>query len=345
MGDKTGIEWADATWNIVTGCSVISPGCENCYAMRDAAGRLQDKPSYKGLTNRHGKWTGEVRFNEHLLDQPLRWRRPRRVFVNSMGDLFHEAVPEEWIDHVFAAMALADKHEFLVLTKRAARMREYMTSIEDGDKRIEGDWARDALIEGTAQKIWYERTGEDTSLTLAVHMPLPNVSLGVSVENQATADERIPLLLDTPAAMRFVSAEPLLGPIALVGCRPVGAGEKVIHWVIAGGESGKDARPMHPQWARNLRDVCTETGTAFFFKQWGEWAPSHHWGHWLQAGADNRALIDLDGRDVDGHADMEWKDGSVAKMVRVGKSRAGRQLDGRMWDQYPASTRGRDHEN
>jgi len=218
MADNTPIEWTDATWNPITGCSVHSAGCTNCYAMRLAGTRLKDHPSRVGLTadSKAGPvWTGEVRFNEEWLTEPLRWRRPRRIFPVAHGDLFHEAVPDEWIDQVFAVMALCPQHIFQVLTKRAERMRQYMESIDNGDgERLEG--LRSALIEGMAQSIHYERTGDDTvDEWLAVHLPLPNVWLGVSVEDQRAADERIPQLLATPAAKRWISAEPLLGPIDL----------------------------------------------------------------------------------------------------------------------------------
>ena len=218
MADGTKIEWTDATWNPITGCNVVSPGCTNCYAMKLAGRRLRHHPSRAGLTeaSKSGPvWNGKVRLNADWLDQPLRWAKPRRVFVCAHGDLFHESVPDEWIDGVFAVMALAPQHQFQVLTKRPARMREYMASIDNNDGgRLHG--FRHALVEGMAQKIHHERTSEDPSLWLAVHLPLSNIWLGVSVEDQERADERIPPLLETPAAVRFISAEPMLGPIDLL---------------------------------------------------------------------------------------------------------------------------------
>jgi protein gp37 len=213
MGDKTGIEWTDASWNPIVGCSVVSPGCTNCYAMKDAGRRLDGNPRtphYAGTTmeTKGGRvWTGRVAHApEHKLLEPIRWQRPRRIFVNSMGDLFHESVPDEWIDKVFAVMALAPRHTFQVLTKRSARMREYMSqSTMPG--RV---WAH-AMRISQSENIQPKRAFAAAELIGAGL--LPHVWLGVSAEDQARADERIPDLLATPAAVRFVSAEPLLGPI------------------------------------------------------------------------------------------------------------------------------------
>jgi protein gp37 len=300
MAETSKIEWTEATWNVITGCSVVSPGCTNCYAMRLAGTRLQHHPSRAGLT-RDSKagpvWTGETRLNEEWLDQPLNWRRPRRIFVCAHGDLFHESVPDEWIDRVFAVMALAGQHTFQVLTKRAARMRAYVAADRMG------------RIEHFAKRMMRERSGDPskpvlTGKTLAGTWPWSHVHLGVSAEDQKRADERIPDLLATPAAVRFVSAEPLLGPLDLTDVDyvpyldsfrtrprenpddpnwpalrydvlrghmkgPDDIGLPKLDWVIAGGESGPGARPMHPDWIRSLRDQCTAAGVPFFFKQWG----------------------------------------------------------------------------
>ena len=234
--------------------------------MKLAGRRLKHTPKYGGLTkdsNAGPVWTGEVRLWEKALADPLHWREPRKIFVNSEGDLFHESIPDEWIDRVLAVMALCPQHTFQVLTKRAARMRDYCC-----DPRHSGEI------------VW----------------PLPNVWKGCSCERQQEADERIPLLLQTPAAIRFISAEPLLGPIDLWkylngsrGCANCGDGqldgqccgdplivdEIPLDWVIVGGESGPDARPMHPQWTTDIRDQCLGAGVPFFFKQWGAWIPSN----------------------------------------------------------------------
>ena len=220
MADNTKIEWTDATWSPITGCSVVSPGCTNCYAMR-----LAHHESRAGLTRdtKAGPvWTGEVRFNEQWLDQPLRWNKPRLIFVCAHGDLFAEGVPDEWIDKVFAVMALAPQHTFQVLTKRAKRMREYLTSRSAKDER--GHPAEDIRIPMTswlATPSWRRRnvsTAKHVPLgkyCASIEWPLPNAWLGVSVEDQKRADERIPDLLATPAAVRWISAEPLLGPVDL----------------------------------------------------------------------------------------------------------------------------------
>ena len=279
MAANSKIEWTDATWNPVTGCSIVSPGCTNCYAMRLAGTRLKHTPSRTGLTKdtKAGPvWNGQVRLNEGWLDQPLRWKRPRRIFVCAHGDLFAENVPDEWIDRVFAVMALSPQHTFQVLTKRAARMRDYLN----------GDWSIRIIGALPGHVAGWLSSGRNI---------LPNVWLGVSAERQQEADERIPDLLATPAAVRFVSAEPLLGPVdftriihrdpakfswlnysprlnALTGNYPLLEGTRDPHperldWIIVGGESGNAARPMHPAWARSIRDQCAAAGTAFFMKQ------------------------------------------------------------------------------
>jgi protein gp37 len=284
MADKTHIEWTNATWNPITGCSIVSPGCTNCYAMRMAGTWLRHHPSRAGLTtmSKAGPvWNGQVRLNDEWLAQPLRWRRPRLIFVCAHGDLFHEDVPDEWIDRVFAVMARAPQHTFQVLTKRPARMREYLMSFRgDGQGFL-------------------TRNGKD-GLTSQSHMPphrfpLPNVWLGTSVEDQPRADKRIPDLLATPAAARFISYEPALGPVDFRRIDDCSSGTSWvprwcnaldgtvvvehpafpdpltdrprIDWVICGGESGPGARPMHPAWARSVRDQCEAAGVAFFMKQ------------------------------------------------------------------------------
>ena len=280
MAENSKIEWTDATWNPITGCSIVDAGCTNCYAMHLAGTRLKHHPSRAGLTRETGgrpKWTGEVRFNREWLDQPLRWRRPRMIFVCAHGDLFHEAVPDDWIDQVFAVMALAPQHTFQVLTKRPDRAARYLAR---RDERRHPAMTYTALMAATG--CW-----PTPALDLRV-WPLPNIWIGTSASDQASADLRIPQLLDCPAAVRFLSMEPLLGPVNLlvtdsrghdisalrgIGCNPTGEGADEyyrtgkIHLVIVGGESGPGARPMHPDWARSLRDQCVAAGVAFFMKQ------------------------------------------------------------------------------
>jgi protein gp37 len=198
MADNTKIEWADATWNPITGCSVLSPGCTNCYAMKLSGTRMKHHPSRAGLTieTKAGPvWNGEVRFNEQWLTQPLRWTKPRMIFVCAHADLFHESVPDEWIDRVFAVMALAPQHIFQVLTKRSARMRKYLAR-ESFLSRI-GNSSRVEPLQLKGE--WFPNERAIRQI-LGSTFPLPNVLLGDRVEDQKRADERIPDLLATPAA-------------------------------------------------------------------------------------------------------------------------------------------------
>lgn len=366
MADHTAIEWTDATWNPVTGCSVVSAGCTNCYAMRLAGTRLAHHPSRAGLTRdtKAGPvWTGAVRLNEEWLDQPLRWNRPRKIFVCAHGDLFAEAVPDAWIDQVFAVMALAPHHTFQVLTKRPKRMREYLS--RDGNVRRIFELACDMVVVDQVPAVLLVEGIEDPGLMPSWprvrlgNWPIPNVWLGVSVEDQERSDERIPELLETPAALRFVSAEPLLGPINFT---EVQAGEgklnaltpfrwedeieswrgtspdweeafldwyqlsalpepgpmyKGLDWVIIGGESGQGARPMHPDWARSIRDQCHAAGVPFFFKQWGAWL-----------GGGPGRFHSENCRDL-----KDWGDGHYSALVT--KKTAGRLLDGDVHDGFP----------
>jgi protein gp37 len=327
MSDNTKIEWTDATWNIITGCSVVSAGCKNCYAMKLAGTRLKHHPSRAGLTidTKNGPvWNGEVRFNQQWLDQPLRWSKPRMIFVCAHGDLFHESVPDEWIDKVFAVMALAKQHVFQVLTKRPERMRSWLTKTTMAVNDI-----NPAALVNFFPNIAASIAHPQANITF----PLPNVWIGVSVENQEAADKRIPILLDTPAAVRWISAEPLLGPVDLTpkadmtyqrlsewygpnGFDPTGSQPRKdrrngyfprLDWVVVGGESGDGTRPMHPDWALSLRDQCAAAGVPFLFKQWGDWRPiCEGGGDWYEQfyksnrpakdGEDQTALDDIYGK-------------------------------------------------
>lgn len=266
MADNTGIEWTDATWNPTVGCSVISPGCTNCYAMK-MAGRLEamGQPIYRGHTIKTKAgyvWNGKVAAsNWGQMIKPLSWKKPRRIFVNSMSDLFHEDMPEAVIDQVFAVMSLCTQHTFQVLTKRAERMRDYIGT--------RGDFMP---IAEAADEILHQRRGIDIRAISwdFPAWPLPNVHLGVSAEDQPRADERIPHLIETPAAVRFLSCEPLLGPIEfkkVPGFNRVNL-DLSRWWIIAGGESGPGKRPMEIEWMRSLRDQCAIPGVPFFPKQW-----------------------------------------------------------------------------
>lgn len=297
----TKIEWTDETWNPVTGCTKVSQGCKNCYAER----------LWPKVSGAEAKRTGnppraftDVRTHPERLDAPRRWAKPKRIFVNSMSDLFHEDVPYLFIDQVFQVMLLCLRHQFQILTKRPERALAY----------------------------FHERPH---------YRPLTHIWLGVSVEDQATADERIPLLLQTPSAVRFVSYEPALGPVKLKwkwvsGGRPISGGPQVnlnkpweepkptakLDWLIAGGESGPHARPAHPDWFRAVRNQCAAAGVPFFFKQWGEYGPSPDAG-----------LPDHLPSDAGFYFDEPHTPG---KVWRFGKKAAGRTLDGRTHDEYPA---------
>ncbi|WP_137803430.1 phage Gp37/Gp68 family protein [Caulobacter sp. 3R27C2-B] len=361
MADGTAIEWTDATWNPIIGCSVVSPGCTNCYAMRLAGTRLRNHPTRQGLTieTKAGPvWNGKVRLNEDELRAPLRWKRPRNIFVCAHADLFADQVSDRWIDKVFATMIDAPQHTYQVLTKRPARAKAYIEALPERRRA----WDCHSALDNAA---W----------------PLPNLHLGVSVEDQARADERIPILLETPAAKRWISAEPLLGAIDLtafeygppIGNAPTyadylqgrlwmpegswsGRGYTAngrtyvdltlrLDWVVVGGESGPGSRPMHPDWVRQIRDDCAAAGVPFLFKQWGNWMPVSQ----MPDGMSDDLYHPPPARDPegirrckvantvlnrDGHQ-PKWNDpthyrhgeGSML-MFEVGKKAAGRLLDG-----------------
>ena len=304
MSGATKIEWTDATWNPVTGCTKVSAGCKFCYAERDF-----HRPY-------PGRAFTDVRTHPERLDWPLRWRgskqakaegRPSRIFVNSMSDLFHEDVPDDFLTAVFATMGMAERQVFQVLTKRGQRAAAYLKSRTIFGKR---------------------RT-------------LPNVWLGVSVEDQQTADERIPILLQTPAAVRWVSYEPALGPVDFKNFTPgrispgwTGRADEPcqadwgLDWIVAGGESGPRARPPHPDWFRKVRDDCQAAGVPFFFKQWGAWRPCEH-------GENPHAAVNPNGDQV---VPLPSEFGPFPprdRMRFVGKKKAGCLLDGREHKEFP----------
>lgn len=359
MSTETHIEWTDATWNIVTGCTRVSSGCDRCYIERTmpfrTTGRKFDKPGIGGTTG--------VQLHPERLDWPLRWRKPRKIFVPSLADLWHKDVPDDLIVDVFAVMALTPQHIYQNPTKRPARMRSLLNSAEfwyavgRKARHLGYHYKQGANYLGGGQNI-YDTAEWET------RRHLDNVWLGVSTEDQETADLRIPALLDTPAAVRFLSCEPLLGPVDLSivrvrnGTLPVsplavhydqdsGAGTHPISWVIVGGESGSGARPMHPDWARTLRDQCNAAGVAFFFKQFGAWAPwmSHPEGE----DGPGDTFINPDGEtghvwfneNLDYPTNYAGPWGPESHIVsRVGKKAAGRVLDGRVWDEFPPAVTG-----
>jgi len=334
MAEHSLIEWTDATWNIVTGCSVISPGCTNCYAMRLAGTRLKHHPSRAGLT-RNTKagpvWTGETRVNWEWIEQPLAWTKPRAIFVCAHGDLFHESVAWEDIAVIYGVMIAAHHlrgHVLQVLTKRPARARELLSRDDFWD--VANAHASAAIIERVDP---LDRRSTDARATCddyGPRNPPPGIWFGISVEDQRRADDRILHLLATPATVRWLSCEPLLGPVfpwheltlaranAFLGQAANGRVEG-IDWVIAGGESGPGARPMHLDWARSLRDQCAAVGVPFHFKQWGAYRP-----------CTEAELKQACGATVVG-------DRSTATyMMHVGKKAAGRLLDGVEHNGMPA---------
>ena len=359
MGDKSAIDWCDATWNPIVGCSVVSPGCANCYAMRHAA-RLEKMlprerrgeallPNQYAATTQASKagpvWTGRINIApDSVFLAPLRWKRPRAIFVNSMGDLFHETVPDAWIDRVFAVMALAPQHTFIVLTKRAKRMREYLSHIAQPNCLA---WDTTASVMTARCPGWKDEpaSGPHRSRAIAAFgtWPLPNVVAGVSAERQQEADERIPDLLATPAAKRIVSIEPMLGAIDI---RHVDTNERGAYFnplssvigpnldgVILGGESGPGARPMHPDWLRAIRDQCAAAGVPLFFKQWGEWL---HQTEAINVCRDTVEFMpDGSARKVKNWIEFHGRLKTSVVMQRVGKSSAGRQIDGREHNNLP----------
>ncbi len=308
---KTSIEWTASddgtpgyTWNPLAGCTHVSAGCDHCYAatlhnMRYIAwkrGRFPAAPPQYHLPFKR------VQLMPERLSDPLHWRKPRRVFVNSVSDLFHEDVPDDYIERVFAVMAATPQHTYQVLTKRPERMQQWVSAIDGAQWGARERMA--AFIRSQVERA-RERLRLERLLTYLWQWPLPNVWLGTSVEHQAAADERIPPLLTTPAAVRFLSCEPLLEPVDLDAflwedAGPVWAGRNLanpgLDWVICGGESGAHARPMDLDWARSLRDQCVAANVAYFFKQVGGRTPKAN----------------------------------------------GRLLDGREWSEYP-NVKGHDH--
>lgn len=406
MGVDSRIEWTDDTWNFIVGCTRVSSGCAHCYAIRDVW-RMAHNPNPKIAGPRQGiveqqpngqlDWTGKIGVLPDRLAIPLRKQQPTRYFVNSLSDLFHENVPNKLIEQAFGVMAATPRHTYQILTKRPDRMREWV-------RRETHEGVLSALLHKLPDFGFSSRQfhADVERIGAGFPWPLPNVWLGTSVEDQKAADLRIHDLQATPAAVRFLSCEPLLGPIDFAADRgrlsrqfsetvgvfgyvsaagPTGANHHPgrcvcqgddttphkhyreppfkcarclgcggftparplwgIHWVIAGGESGANARPMHPDWARSLRDQCANAGVAFFFKQHGEWLSADQaqfpprtdpiWTNWS---SDRTQPLTPAGRLK---RDERWLDPGDAIVARLGKRRAGRELDGRTWDEYPAA--------
>lgn len=329
------IEWTDATWNPLRGCTRISEGCRNCYAEAMAARFSKPGQAYAGLAEmRNGKprWTGKMMLVEKHLEDPIRWQKPRNIFVNSMSDLFHESVPDEWIDKVFAVMARSPQHTFQILTKRADRMKEYTLNKETPQRICDAS----SVDEGKLRRAL-------KASPLNGQFPLPNVWLGVSVEDQESFEKRWESFQYVKAAVKFFSIEPMLGELDIrrafqrvelrrsPGRDYAAIFSKPVHWVICGGESGNEARPMHPDWARKLRDQCNEAGVPFFFKQWGEYGETASLGFGDYPKAKEYVFPELEttarGLPIG------------TSMIRVGKHAAGRLLDGVEHNGMPEVTR------
>lgn len=398
---NTKIEWCDATLNVFRGCLKVSEGCKNCYAIttahqlntrfknagNEAARKVAAK--YEGLTkvlgNGEKNWTGEVQVDYDTMMQPFKWKKGKRIFVNSMSDVFYEKISVADIAILFAVMFLTPQHTYMILTKRPERMNEVLNSSEFVAKVCvavdlirtyrsiaDGNPLTSAEFEAVKITLNDYTTGNSLRIDKAPieTFPFPNIWLGVSVENQATADERIPLLLSTPAHIRFLSMEPLLGEVDLMQI-PVGnyflntvkgtiySAAKLsdirepyesyyqdkIDWVIVGGESGSKARPMNPLWVQKIQEECEKASVPFFFKQWGEWSPNLL--------ADNMKKL-VDWPELAKRPNTQLRNcflGSSNKIVvpdvkvhfnellyrmyKIGKHKAGRLLNGKEYNEFP----------
>ncbi|PYF04979.1 protein gp37 [Rhodopseudomonas faecalis] len=375
MRNEHQIKRTNQAWQPISGCSAVSSGCDDCaMGLREtpALKRLL-RTGFVNMTDAGPAWSGSVKLNKGTLLQPMRWRRPRSILVCPHSDLFNESVPDAWRDLVFAAMTLAPQHTFELSTRRSEKMRAWVS-----DPATPGRIARSILDMVIASIISPSRMMADdwpvTSVgpnpeepddVTLMAWPLPNLRLGVAVEDQQRANEHIPNLLATPAAVRFVSAVPLLGPIdltdidllpmllrgrlrsendpkctfdALTGktnVHPVHGVDdpfdRGVDWVICGGESGPKARPLHPDWARGLRDQCAAVGIPFLFKRWGEWVPEDQSPE--DAILPGWARCPWAERDRDGG----WSHGDQTSVYRLGKRAAGRLLDGILHNGTPGA--------
>lgn len=308
--------WWTERWNPIGGCTKCSPACANCYAEKDhtkrhkayLAGKLQNMPCYSTPFD-------QVRFFPERLDAPLHWRKTRRIFAVNMGDLFHEDVPDAWLDRIFAVMAPCPQHTFMVLTKRWERMAEYLGS----------GMHQKVMMARHERGLPHHLLGHITEVDDGSTWPLPNVLHGATVWNQASMDEAAKHLLKMPAGARlFLSVEPMLGPVVI----PAELLAR-LSWLVCGGETGPGARPMHPDWPRSLRDQCQAASVPFFFKQWGEWAPKADTLEvYLNEPCATAIHLEVLGGDCRRY-DIE------KEMIRVGKARAGCVLDGRTWEEVP----------
>jgi protein gp37 len=372
MADRSKIEWTDSTWNPIRArrrdnghvgfhCEHVSEACRNCYA------EGMNKRLFTGLDYKPGNRDQvEIFLDEKTLLQPLRGKRPRKIFVCSMTDLFADFVADEMIDRIFAVMALCPQHTFQILTKRPERMRKYIAGEQFkvpilGGKPLERVHFAAAVDEDHCDYPFWEKLGEYGnlySLYCSVPWPLPNVWLGVTAENQKAADERIPDLLATPAAVRWVSYEPALGPLdirrwsgeAIGGssfradgeefrrCDLTGNPLEGIDWVVTGGETGPYSRFMNPEWPRAIAAQCASAGTAYFHKHNGEWLDADTLGAPYKRL--NKPLTFSEAENLAELGDFRFEHLSAGStLIRCGKKRAGRLLDGREHNAFPEVTR------
>jgi protein gp37 len=370
--NATPIQWTDVTWNPIRGCTRISEGCRFCYAERDAARKNENPkiPGYHGFSRFvqiGGKpvprWTGVVSTVPHKMTEPLHWSKPKRIFVNSMSDMFHEGVSDDDLLGLFAVMAnshiatgVKKTHTFQILTKRYERMLDFVARLKwrfgafglCQEIKPDGSIGNILLnnlpfLAGNDPWRTLSKGGVGSTVRTSQEWMPPQIHLGVSVEDEQNAEKRIPALLKTPASIRFVSYEPALGPVDFRPWLGVGpARDRGLDWIIAGGESGPNARPPNPDWFRAVRDACRVFGAdngpvRFFFKQWGDWSPDKP-DNWVKKSSKRYS-----------HETFAWaRDGSpynalnppanhfpTTMMYRVGKAKAGRLLDGREWNQMP----------
>ena len=344
---STNIEWTDETWNAITGCAPISPGCKLCYALKEHARRHKAFLSGKKMAPQYSQPFEVVQCHPSRLDIPLHWRQPRLCFVASGADPFHEDVPRGFLDLMFAAMGIASTITFQMLTKRPEGMLAYYQALQSAAdswqaklraESREGERCRYCVCTEGAPCPVHRRGNTFTSsdvlnlrqlasspqiggtLGQAFHRPwpLPNLWPGVSVESKKYL-YRLDRLREIPAAVRMVSFEPLLEDLGEVNLQGIG-------WAIVGGESGHGARPCHPDWVRSLRDQCVARGVPFFFKQWGEWEPLRDRA--IEPSGDLYAGFGIHNRAV-----TRWPDNSIS--IRAGKKHSGAELDAREWREFP----------
>jgi len=353
----SGIEWtrtihadgsftAGSTWSPITGCTKKSEGCRNCWAKQEVEARWSKNPRSVFF----GRQFSDIRCHPEQLQQVIRQRKGRRIFVCPRADLFHEEVPFQFMAAVFGAMAVAPKHTFLVLTKRTERMLEFFewVSAQAAKEEVSETAYCVGMLDNALSATFPDDTGYSEACAFPA-WPLPNVQLGASVEDQPTADERIPMLLKAPAAVRWLSMEPLLGAIDLELLDCMGGPYRKIDWIVLGGESGEDARPMHPEWVRDIQEQCHYAHVPFFFKQWGEWLPisemedaGEHLYEPVPEGypgdTTRRCKVATRAIGYDGGKHWQVVAGNPSYLTfKVGKRAAGHRLGGEIYHQFPRS--------